>query len=185
MSFKISDTATGNPLSGLRPAAWIDQREARQTTGKDCREKIQAFLQGSLSARPTIDLNSYYLLAMNREPTISVIDPLIGYGTTKLLTLVFLNNPGEDWVQWKEGKKIFVTMPASNQVAVVDTVSFKVVANITTGIKPSRIACAERSEIHLGWLRGGTGSKQSRGCLHNRHRHQQSRFEHSNRIRRP
>src|SRR6185503_17936353 len=61
-------------------------------------------------------------------------------GTTKLLTLVFLNNPGEDWVQSKDGKRIYVTMPASNQVAVVDTVSFKVITNITTGIKPSRIA---------------------------------------------
>ena len=140
VSFKIADAATGNPLSGVRPAAWIDVRENRNTTGRDCREKIQAFLQASLAARPTCDLNSYYVLALNREPTISVIDPLLGYGTTKLLTLVFLNNPGEDWVQSKDGKKIYVTMPASNQVAVVDTVSFKVAANITTGIKPTRIA---------------------------------------------
>ncbi|HSO76368.1 MAG TPA: YncE family protein, partial [Blastocatellia bacterium] len=140
ISFKITDSATGNPLSGLRPAAWLSLRNAQQTTAKDCREKIQAFLQASLAARPTLDLNSYYVLALNREPTISVIDPMLGYGTTKLLTLVFLNNPGEDWVQSKDGKRIYVTMPASNQVAVVDTVSFKVTANVTTGIKPSRIA---------------------------------------------
>ena len=140
LSFKITDSTTGNPLSGLRPAAWLDLRDVRQTTAKDCREKVQAFLQASLSARPTLDLNSYYVLALNREPTISVIDPMLGYGTTKLLTLVFLNNPGEDWVQSKDGKRIYVTMPASNQVAVVDTVTFKVTANVTTGIKPSRIA---------------------------------------------
>ncbi|HEU4387574.1 MAG TPA: cytochrome D1 domain-containing protein [Blastocatellia bacterium] len=140
LSFKITDAVTGNPLTGVHPAAWMDLRENRQTTGKDCREKVQAFLQGSLAARPAVDLNSYYVLAMNREATISVIDPLLGYGTTKLLTLIFLNNPGEDWTQSKDGKRIYVTMPASNQVAVVDTVSFKVTANITTGLKPSRIA---------------------------------------------
>ena len=150
ITFKISDTATGTPLGGARPAAWIDLREGKQTTGKDCREKIQAFLQASLAARPTLDLNSYYVLALNREPTISVIDPMLGYGTTKLLTLVFLNNPGEDWVQTKDGKKILVTIPASNQVAVVDTTSFKVVANVSTGIKPGRIAL--QNDQRYAWV---------------------------------
>jgi hypothetical protein len=48
-------------------------------------------------ARPDVDLNTYYVLALNQEANISVIDPLLGFGTSKLLTLVILKSPGEDW----------------------------------------------------------------------------------------
>ncbi|HEU4871099.1 MAG TPA: cytochrome D1 domain-containing protein, partial [Pyrinomonadaceae bacterium] len=81
----------------------------------------------------------YYLLALNNESNISVIDPLLGFGSSKLLTLVMLKSPGEDWVQKTSDEKVFVSMPLVNQVAVVDTSTWKVVANIDTGMKPSRV----------------------------------------------
>ncbi|HEX8422287.1 MAG TPA: hypothetical protein VF634_02695, partial [Pyrinomonadaceae bacterium] len=95
--FTIRDTATKQPVTNLRPAAWIDARKAGATAtdAKACREKVQAFLQSQLTQRPDIDLNSYVVLALNEEANISVIDPLLGFGTTKLRTLVFLKSPGE------------------------------------------------------------------------------------------
>ena len=136
--FKIHDKASKTPLSGVKPSVWLAQREG-EADEKQCRENIQSFLQGSLRSRPDVDLNTYYVLALNEEANISVIDPLLGFGSSKLLTLVMLKSPGEDWVQKTSEEKLFVSMPLVNQVAVVDTSTWKVVANIDTGMKPSRV----------------------------------------------
>ena len=139
--FKITDTNAGKALSNLRPAAWIDQREAEKTSDpRACREKVQSFLQPSFNNRPDIDLNAYFILALNHEPNISVIDPLSGFGGTKLYTLVSLPGPGEDWVMSADKKRLYVSMPLVNQVAVIDTLTWKLIANIDAGVKPTRIA---------------------------------------------
>ena len=140
--FKVSDTATRTPLSGAKLAVWMTRRGAAATATDDkaCREKIQTFLQGTLRARPDVDLNAYYILALNHEANISVIDPLLGFGGSKLLTLVMLKGPGEDWVLTDNREQLFVSIPLVNQVAVVDTRTWKVVAEVDAGLKASRVA---------------------------------------------
>ncbi len=137
---RVTDTATRSPLAGIRPTIWMTQRTGERATPEQCKEKIKTFIQGSLRARPDVDLNSYFLLALNSEPNISVIDPLLGFGGTKLIALVMLKTPGEDWVLTADQERLFVSMPASNQVAVVDTNTWKVVANVDTGARPVRLA---------------------------------------------
>jgi YVTN family beta-propeller protein len=141
VSFKIVDTNSGKALSSLRPAAWIDRHITGQPTdARLCRDKIQSFLQPSLNRRPEIDLNAYFILALNKEPNISVIDPLSGFGGSKLYTLVPLLEAGEDWVMSADKRRLYVSMPAANKVAVIDTGSWKVVSNIDAGAKPTRTA---------------------------------------------
>jgi len=137
---RVTDTATRSPLAGVRPTIWMTQRQGERATPEQCKEKIKTFLQGSLRARPDVDLNSYYLLALNSEPNISVIDPLLGFGGTKLVTLIMLQDPGEDWVLTADQERLFVSMPAANKVAVVDTNTWKVVADVETGARPVRLA---------------------------------------------
>lgn len=165
VEFKITDTTANRPVTTLRPAAWMDFKHGNQAgDAKGCREKIQSFLQGSLAARPDVDLNSYYVLAMNREPNISVIDPLLGYGSTKLLTLIILNNPGEDWALSRDGKRLFVTVPMSNQVAVVDTATWKVTTYVDAGFRPARIAF--QHDEKYAWITAkGISDAQSPGGL--------------------
>ena len=136
--FKIHDKASKTPLSGVKPAVWLTQRE-NGSDERQCREKVQSFLQGSLRSRPDVDLNTYYLLALNDESNISVIDPLLGFGSSKLLTLVMLKSPGEDWAQKTSDEKLFVSMPLVNQIAVVDTSTWKVISNLDAGMKPARV----------------------------------------------
>jgi DNA-binding beta-propeller fold protein YncE len=139
--FRVRDTATGTPLSGVKPAAWVSRRSAGGAPdAAQCREKVQSYLQGSLRARPDVDLNAYYLLALNQESNLSVIDPLLGFGGSKLVTLVFLKSPGEDWVLTPDRSKLFVSMPLVNLVAVVDTTTWKVVAEVSAGVRPTRLA---------------------------------------------
>ncbi|MBC8031804.1 MAG: cytochrome D1 [Pyrinomonadaceae bacterium] len=138
--FKIYDANTRKALNNLRPAAWLDLRDAGAVPGaRECREKVQSFLQASFTRRPSLDLNSYFILALNNEPNISVIDPLSGFGGTKLITLVALPSPGEDWVMSADKKRLYVSLPRTNQVAVIDVANWKVVANVEAGVNPSRL----------------------------------------------
>ena len=152
--FKVTDTTTGTPVKGLGLSAWISSRDGDKTTElAQCREKIQSYLTGSMRARPDVDLNSYYILALNKSPDISVIDPLLGFGGSKLLTLVMLKSPGEDWLLTRDGELLFVTLPAINQVAVITTRSWKVIDYIDAGTHPTRITL--QPDDHYIWVANG------------------------------
>ena len=141
ISFRITGTNGSVPISNLRPAVWIDQRPGKDPSDlKECRDKIQTFLQSSLTRRPTLDLNSYFVLALNQEANISVIDPLSGFGGSKLYNLLALPAPGEDWVLNSDQNRLYVSIPATNQVSVIDTATWKTLANVDAGVKPSRVA---------------------------------------------
>jgi YVTN family beta-propeller protein len=129
----------GSRLSGIRPAAWIDARGEGAGAGT-CKDKIQAFLGGTLRARPQVDLNAYYVLTLNAEPSVAVIDPLLGFGGSKLLTAVTLQSPGADWALTPDQRRLFVSMPLVNRVAVIDTDSWTVISNIEVGFRPGRLA---------------------------------------------
>lgn len=149
--FKISGTNGAVPLSNLRPVAWIDQRTTKEpSAARECREKVQSFLQASFTKRPTLDLNSYFILALNNEANISVIDPLSGFGGSKLYTLIPLKSPGEDWVMNRDGKRLYVSMPQIDQVAVIDVRAWQVIANLDAGVKPSRLVL-QHDERYL-WI---------------------------------
>jgi YVTN family beta-propeller protein len=140
VKFKVTDTTTGTPVKGLGLSAWISKGlNEKSIEPTECREKIQSYLTGSMRARPDVDLNSYYVLALNKSPDISVIDPLLGFGGSKLLTLVMLKSPGEDWLLTRDGEKLFVTLPATNQVALINTRNWIVETYIEAGINPTRI----------------------------------------------
>ena len=49
---------------------------------------------------------------------------------SRLFTLVALSSPGEDWALSDDRKRLYVSMPLSNQVAVVDATTWKTVANL-------------------------------------------------------
>ena len=139
--FKFRDATTKTPLASAKPAAWVAQRERPGPPGPDqCRAKVESYLQGSLRSRPDVDLNAFYLLALNEDASVSVIDPLLGFGGSKLLALARLKSPGDDWVLTADRTKLFVSMPRANQVAVIDTSTWKVVAYIATGTGPMRLA---------------------------------------------
>jgi len=144
VTLKITDKLSGTPLTGLYPIGWMDRAGARKGFERevpaDCRKKVEAFLGGALLSRPELDLNNYYVLALNEDATVSVVDPLFGYGNSKLLAMVFLKSPGEDWVLSADGERLFVSMPDAGAVAVVDTASWKILSEIAAGPHPRRLA---------------------------------------------
>lgn len=143
ISFRISDGETGEPLRGLFPGAWMDMGETilgKERGVSTCKDRAGLYLQGLVGIRPMIDLNSYYLLVMNQDPTIAVIDPIIGItGITKLYAQIILKRAGADWAKTADEKRLFVSMPVADMVAVVDTDTFTVTHNIAAGDQPMRV----------------------------------------------
>src|SRR5215216_5431691 len=157
--FTVTDTTTGTPVKGLGLSAWISMREGNKASEPvQCHEKIQSYLSGSMRARADVDLNSYYILSLNKTPDISVIDPLLGFGGSKLLTLVMLKSPGEDWLLTRDGELLFVTLPAINQVAVITTRSWKVIDYIDAGTTPTRIRM--QPDRHYIWVTNDGNEKE-------------------------
>jgi DNA-binding beta-propeller fold protein YncE len=139
VQFRFTD-ATGNVMRGMRVASWLDANAAEKPADKQtCHDKIQSFLQMQMAARPEVDLNTYYILALTQEPGIQVIDPRIGFGNSKLYTYVDLAGPGSDWVLTPSGDRLFVSMPSANRVAAVDTMTFRHMADLDAGVKPGRV----------------------------------------------
>jgi YVTN family beta-propeller protein len=139
--FRISDTASGNPLQGLKPAAWLDvHRPGQLSDTSGCEKKVAAFLGDNLLHAPSVDLNAWYVLAMNEDSSISVVNPLFGFGGSQLLTMVFLDSPAEDWALTDDQQTLFVSMPESKRVAVVDAATWKITARLDVPSRPGRLA---------------------------------------------
>lgn len=156
----IRDQASQTALTGLSPAAWMDLIPPKVDPGTEsCTQKVATFLGGSLLSAPQVDLNTYFVLALNADPSISVVDPLFGYGGSKLLALVDLPSPGEDWVLSKDQTLLFVSLPDSGRVAVVDTESWKLKTEIAIGGRPSKLILAPDSRYL--WVADDGSSKGS------------------------
>ncbi|MGE5752798.1 MAG: cytochrome D1 domain-containing protein [Deltaproteobacteria bacterium] len=142
--FRMTEEATGRPVRSLRPGAWLDIEKPlgrREKASMDCRQKVSLFLRGIVGIRPMVDLNGYFVLVMNREPTIYVIDPFVGItGRTNLYASIPLREPGADWTKSRDEKRIYVTLSNSGKVAVIDTDSFTLQAEADAGRNPVRIA---------------------------------------------
>ncbi len=137
---RLSDAAAGQPLAGLSPAAWVSRLAPGETLdGPACVRKVEEFVGGSILTRPQLDLNVYYVLALNHDASISVVDPLFGFGGSKLLAMIRLLSPGEDWALTADQKRLFVSQPESDRVAAADTATWEVEKQIDAGRRPSRV----------------------------------------------
>jgi YVTN family beta-propeller protein len=144
---RISDAASGRALTGQHPLAWIDrQRGGAPTAIEQCRQKIGSYVEGTLRARPAVDLNSYHVLTLTTEGTVLVIDPILGFGRTKLLASVPLGTRAADWAQSVSGHRLFISLPDVGRIAVVDTDSWKVVRQLPVGETPTRLLVQPESE---------------------------------------
>jgi YVTN family beta-propeller protein len=144
LRFKLTDEASGQPLAGNVPGAWLDLGQVIQGQSgaeqKSCKEKVSLYLRGIVGIRPMLDLNSYYVVVLNRDPSISIVDPTISLAaSTSTLGRIVLQRAGADWAKSPDGKRLYVSMPQAGQVAVIDTDTFKLVTNIDAGRSPTRV----------------------------------------------
>jgi len=143
LEFTVTGAEDGQPLQGVYPGIWVDLVQTadgeRKGVSLECKTRVSQYMQGLVGMRPMIDLNSYFVMVLNRDPSISVIDPVVGItGITSLYTSIPLKRPGADWAKTGDEKTMFVSIPRSGEVAVVDLDTFKVTQYIPAGKLPVR-----------------------------------------------
>ena len=139
--FSLRDAATNSPVTGASPAAWLDHlSEGEHTSSEQCVGKVKRFAEGGALSAADLDLTVHYVVALNDDATITVVDPRFGYGDTRLLALIPLASPGEDWALLADQTRLFVSLPESHAVASIDTATWKVTETMSTGVRPVRLA---------------------------------------------
>ncbi len=134
----LADKATGAPLRGVYPTAWLGKMpEGGVAAREQCTAAVAGYLSGGMFKRAELDVNVYYVVTLNSDATLTVVDPRFSFGGSRLLAFVQLRAPGYDWAL--RGERLFVSMPAAGAVAVVDAASWNVVATVDIGANPGRV----------------------------------------------
>ncbi len=93
----LTDARSGAAVIGIRPKGWMTGRpEGMAADDRTCYETIRRLAGGRLGARAEVDLNRYVIVTMNHDKTVSVIDPQVEFGATKLESLITLPGNGAD-----------------------------------------------------------------------------------------
>ena len=141
VQFRVTDKSSGQPLSGIAPGAWVDPEtvaaDKAQGREQSCKARVGVFLKSSIGARPLLDLNSYFVLVMNRDASVSVVDPSVSVGgITSTMARIDIKQAPMDWVTPRDNKRVFVSMPTAGEVAVIDTEQFKLLDSVAAGSNP-------------------------------------------------
>ncbi|MEY2481907.1 MAG: hypothetical protein QOK24_435 [Verrucomicrobiota bacterium] len=139
--FTLTDPNGKVPIRGATTRAWLSLRpEGEIPAATAANVKAARFITGGIFGQADLDLNAFYVLALNSDATISVVDPLFGFGSTKLLALIPLPANGYDWAMTQDQTRIFVSIPEKKQIAVIDTSRWEVLHFIEAGLRPARLA---------------------------------------------
>ena len=130
----FSDARTGRAVEGARPAAWLLARRSELVAQEStCDDKARALVAGSLGMRPDVDLNGYRLITLNHDNTVAFINPLVSLKNTQLESIVQLPSTGHDWLLAPRAQRLAVSLRDADAVALIDTVSRRLVATVSTG----------------------------------------------------
>lgn len=147
--FEITDTVTNNGVLGARPAAWMNLAKG-ENNEENCGKRVASLVGGDLFNKAELDLNTYYVLTLNDDNTISVVDPLFSFGGSQLLAYIQLNGIGYDWQITENQEFVFVSVPTQSEIAVIRTSDWSLVKNITIPGKPKHIRL--QKDNHYLWV---------------------------------
>lgn len=155
--------ADGEPLMNWEPGAWLDtQVDPMSGAVPVCSRRIARFLSGDMIQRPLIDLTGYFVLTLDAEKSISVLDPAVNFsGRSSLYTAMELEGRGFDWVKTEDDTKAFVALPEASKLAIVDIQAFEALGHLPMEGRPTRLALSENER--LLWIgQTGQGTSKSR-----------------------
>jgi DNA-binding beta-propeller fold protein YncE len=151
----LSDETTGTKLAGVYPNVWmVRHAPIGADESKRCSAAVASLLTGGFGNPAALDLNIYYVVALNTDGSITVVDPHFSYGGTQLLGMLQLDAPGYDWTLASDDNRLFVSVPKSNRVAVIDTVRWKLLARIDAGPNPRRVVSGDGRMVWVATERG-------------------------------
>ncbi|WP_438010801.1 YncE family protein [Sorangium sp. So ce321] len=155
--FTLTDASSGVPLESRYPAAWVNPRpQGDDGAATGCAERANEIMNGGFARRAEIDLNTYRVLVLQDDATLSIIDPRFSFGGSRLLSMISLKSPGADWALTADQSRLFVSLPDVDRVAVVAPEASAVTAEVEAGPRPGRVAL-QPDEGYL-WVASGEGA---------------------------
>lgn len=163
LGFRMTDSQSGYGISDLHPAGWVFRRSEGKPRPdpETCESDIKKFARGGLSVGVGTEgnLNNYYIITLNQDNSVAILNPSVNLATSNLLALIPLEGKTKKWYFDEQYGRIYVTMPEDDQVAVVDMFARKLESHIKVGSRPAEIALVPDSQyILIGNDRSGTVS---------------------------
>jgi len=155
--------ADGRPLMNWEPGVWLDtQIDPMSGAVPVCSRRIARFLGGDMMQRPLLDLTGYFVLTLDAENSVSVLDPAVNFsGRSSLYTAIKLEGRGFDWTKTEDDTKAFVALPEVRKLAILDIQAFTPLAHLSMAGRPTRLALSENKR--LLWVgQTGQGTSESR-----------------------
>lgn len=152
------------PLSNWRLGAWLD-RETDTMSGAVpvCGQRVTRYLSGNLIERPMLDLTGYYVLSLDAESSVSVLDPSVSFsGRSSLYSAMKLDGKGFDWIKTSDDMRLFVAVPDEKKLAIADLQTLSVLDHLTLSGQPTRLAL--QPDERLLWV-GLTGANPQESAV--------------------
>jgi YVTN family beta-propeller protein len=155
---------TGNnavPLRGAKPAAWlVPHAPGVSLDERQCRRVAAAFVRGASMAVPAVDLNTFYVLVLGGGASVSIIDPRIGFGGSRLIGLATFDATAVDWALTPDQTILAVAEPSVDQIALIDTRDWSIKARI--GVPgAARLALTPDGRLLLVSYRAASGGNET------------------------
>ncbi|WP_315832135.1 hypothetical protein [Bradyrhizobium prioriisuperbiae] len=163
-AFKL---AMGNdaPLRGAKPAAWLVPHAPGDTLDeRRCRRIAAAFVRGASMTVPAIDLNAFYILSLGGDASVSVIDPRIGFGGSRLLDLATFDANATDWALTPDQGLLAVAQPSVDQIALIDTRDWSIRSKVNVP-GATRLALTPDGRTLLASYRAASGGNEAENGL--------------------
>jgi DNA-binding beta-propeller fold protein YncE len=156
---RLSD---GQPLSNWKMGAWLDRATDPMSGALPvCGQRIAQYLGGNLMQRPLLDLTGYYVLSLDAEPSVSVLDPSVSFGgRSSLYSAMKLDGIGFDWLKTTDDALLFIALPHEKKLAIGDLQTLKILDHIALPGRPTRLAL--QPDERLLWAgQAGSGEEKS------------------------
>lgn len=139
----LVDDATGYPLAGLRPQAWLRPAGVRPAV---CKEAIAALRQGSGRSLGVQDLNRPALIVLHSDQTIGLVDPGISLATSNLLWLRPLPGTPVAWAVDNRQATLSLLLHEPAELVTLDLHSGSVLWRLD-GVSPVGLALSARDGL--------------------------------------
>jgi DNA-binding beta-propeller fold protein YncE len=149
MTVEAKRGSGGAPLAQWWPGAWIDWSiDPLSGSVPVCGQRIARYLGGSLLSRPLVDLTGSYVVTLDQEPSLSVLDPSVNFaGRSSLYRSIPLPAPAADWVATPDDRWMMVAVPEARRIVVVEAGPFTIARQIERPRRPVRIAVQPNSRL--------------------------------------
>lgn len=149
ITLTITDGAAGTAVPGLRPGGWLNRRRPGYSAlaGEQCLERIRSYAGGPLGIQADVDINQFFVVSINADRSVSVINPTISFSRTKLAAMLDLPADPHDAVVTKDQRYVLISFPSRGSLLPIDTRTFKSKPEITTNGAPARLAATRGATV--------------------------------------